>query len=284
LTNSSLVVTGGANLTLNGFATVDLIATASGKTFTVSNWAGNGTLSGTSGEILTATETATATDTADTTLTNTALTVSGGGSLNLSGFTTANLTLSSFAGTSSWIDASGYSLGATNLTATGGGNVILYGGTAGKDTLTAAGTGDDVLIGNGAADKLTDTGSGMNILIGGGGGGDTLTGNGYDILVSGATQYDSNTAANIAALDAVLAEWTSTDSYNTRINNIMNGLEPGESAPLNSTTITQDAKANTLKDSTTQTQSNNWFLYWSDSMGKDTVKKNTGSTETQTLL
>jgi hypothetical protein len=59
--------------------------------------------------------------------------------------------MNSSAGSSSWIDASGYSLGATNLTATGGGNVILYGGTAGKDKLTAAGTGDDILIRNCAA-------------------------------------------------------------------------------------------------------------------------------------
>jgi Ca2+-binding RTX toxin-like protein len=62
--------------------------------------------------------------------------------------------------------ASGYSLGATNLTTTGGGNVIRYGGTAAKNTLTAAGSGDDILIGNGSSDALTDTGSGMNILIG----------------------------------------------------------------------------------------------------------------------
>jgi hypothetical protein len=124
----------------------------------------------------------------------------------------------------------------------------------------------------------------MNILIGGGPGGDTLTGNGDDILVSGATQYDSNTTANIAALDAVLAEWTSSDPYSTRINNIMSGIEPGYSAPLNSTTITQDTKANTLQDGKTQTQFGNWFLYWSNSTGKDTVRKNTGSTETQSPL
>lgn len=48
-----------------------------------------------------------------------------------------------------------------------------------KNTLTAAGSGDDVVIGNGSSDTLTDTGSGMNVLIGGGGG-DTLTGNGNE--------------------------------------------------------------------------------------------------------
>jgi hypothetical protein len=190
--------------------------------------------------------------------------------------------MSSSTGTSSWIDASGFSLGATNLTATGGGNVVLYGGTAGNDMLTAAGTGDDILIGNGGGDTLTDSGSGMNILIGGGGGGDTLTGNGNDILVSGATRYDSRTSANIAALDAVLAEWTSSDSYNTRINNIMSGVGPGNAVSLSANTITQDARANTLQDGNTQTQFGNWFLYWSNAKGKDTVKKN--SAEMQNLL
>jgi hypothetical protein len=129
-----------------------------------------------------------------------------------------------------------------------------------------------------------DAGSGINVLIEGGGGEDTLTGDGNDILVSGATQYDSNTAANIAALDAVLAEWTSTtDPYATRINKIMSGVGSSNAA-LNANTITQDAKANTLQDSKTQTQAENWGLYWNDSTGKDTVKKNTGSTETQTQL
>jgi hypothetical protein len=276
LTNTSLFSTDNMLLKLSGITTANLSATASTKTFTVTGWTGNGTLSGTSAEILTATETS------DTTLMNTALTVSGGPNLNLSGFATANLTMGSSAGNSSWIDASGYSLGATNLIATGGGNVILYGGIASKSTLTAAGTGDDILIGNGAGDTLIDTGSGMNILIGGGGGGDTLTGNGNDILVSGATQYDGNTSANIAALDAVLAEWTSGDPYSTRIDNIMSGVEPGNADALSPSTITQDAKANVLQDRTSQTQFGNWFLYWSNTQGKDTVKKN--SAERQTLL
>jgi Ca2+-binding RTX toxin-like protein len=135
------------------------------------------------------------------------------------------------------------------------------------------------VIGNGSGDTLTDTGSGKNILIGGGGGGDTLTGNGNDILVSGATQYDSNTAANIAALDAVLAEWTSSDPYAMRIDEIMSGVGLGNTVALNGNTITQDAKANTLQDSTSQSQFGNWFLYWNNTR-KDTVKKNSGETGT----
>jgi hypothetical protein len=274
LTNNQLM-TPSANFGLFNVTTANLTDTGlGGHSFTINGWTGNGTLTGPS-------DTLVDTVASNVALSNKSLAVTGLPILTLSGFTTANLTMSSSTGTSSWIDASGFSLGATNLTATGGGNVILYGGTAGNDTLTAAGTGDDVLIGNGAGDTLTDSGSGMNILIGGGGG-DTLTANGSDILVSGATRYDSHTSANIAALDAVLAEWTSGDSYNTRINNIMSGVGPGNTVSLSANSITQDARANTLQDAKTQTQFGNWFLYWSDAKGKDTVKKN--SAEMQNLL
>ena len=108
------------------------------------------------------------------------------------------------------IDASAFS-GAAELSATGTVNAILYGDSDGYDTLTAAGSGNDILIGYASHDTLTDSGSGRNILIGAGAGGDDLTGNGNDILVSGTTNYDSDTPASIAALDAILAEWTSTD-------------------------------------------------------------------------
>ena len=82
------------------------------------------------------------------------------------------------------------------------------------------------MIGGSGKDTLSDTGTGYNILIGGGGV-DTLTGNGNDILISGTTSYDSNTSANIAALDAILAEWSSSDSYSTRISKIMSGITVG---------------------------------------------------------
>lgn len=42
----------------------------------------------------------------------------------------------------------------------------------------------------------------------GGGGPNTITGNGNDIMISGTTSYGTNTATNIMALDAILAEWS----------------------------------------------------------------------------
>ena len=130
----------------------------------------------------------------------------------MSGITTANLTVTAPTGSPSYVvDASAFT-GTTNLTAGGTVNAILFGGSANGSTLSATGSGNDVLIGGAGKDTLTDTGTGHNILIGGAGV-DTLTGNGNDILISGTTNYDSNTSANIAALDAILAEWSSSDSY-----------------------------------------------------------------------
>jgi hypothetical protein len=132
------------------------------------------------------------------------------------------------------------------------------------------------VIGAGGGDKLTDSGSGMNILIGGGPGGDTLSDNGSDILVSGTGSYDSHNAAKIAALDAILAEWTSSDSYSARIGKIFAGVETGGADALDSSTVSEDAKANTLQDGSSQTQNNNWLLGWSNGV----VKKKAGEIET----
>jgi hypothetical protein len=43
----------------------------------------------------------------------------------------------------------------------------------------------------------------------------------------GTTIYESDTSTHITALDAILAEWTSSDSYATRINKIMSGVGSG---------------------------------------------------------
>jgi len=152
----------------------------------------------------------------------------------------------------------------------------MFGGSANGSTLSATGSGNDVLIGGSGKDTLTDTGTGYNILIGGPGV-DTLTGNGNDILISGTTNYDSNTSANIAALDAILAEWYSKDPYSLRISNIMNGVGSGSTDALNSSTCQSDGVANTVSDgaSTTTTQ-NNWFIVNS----KDKVTKKGNETET----
>ncbi len=131
-----------------------------------------------------------------------------------------------------------------------------------------------MLIGGSGKDTLTDTGTGYNILIGGGGV-DTLTGNGNDILISGTTSYYSNTSASIAALDAILAEWSSSDSYSMRLSEISSGVGPGGTDALNSSTCQSDGVANTVSDGASGAQ-NNWLIVNS----KDKVTKQSNETET----
>jgi len=270
LTNTLLSSTDGMSLALFGITTANLTATGSAHSFTVTGWTGSGSLTGTAATV-------TASKSANYTLTNTALSSTDGMSLALFGITTANLTVTATSGHPNYVlDASAFSDGPTVLTASGTVDAIIYGGTAGNSTLTATGSGNNILIGNGAGDKLTDNSAGPGILIGSGAGGDSLTANanGNDILVSGTTTYNSNTSANIAALDAILAEWTSADSYGLKINKIT-GVTPGVAYQFNASTVNPDLSANTVKDGSGFVQSN-WFIVGPS----DHVTKKTNETQT----
>jgi hypothetical protein len=242
---------------LEGIKVANLVGGEIGTStaFNVDSWTGTGSLTVPGGSV----GTVTAFKGANFTLTNTLLQTSDGMSLNLNPAIAwiADLDVVTGVGQpTAIIDASGFSAGVTNLSVLGPGNAIVYGGSGGGGTLTAAGSGKDVLIGNGADDVLSDTGTGRNILIGAGSGGDTLVGSGgrNDILVSGTTEYDSHTGANIAALEAILAEWGSSDSYANRITKIKRGVVH-QFSPLprwvdafNSRTIHTDPNVNTLSD------------------------------------
>src|SRR5262249_36933679 len=89
----------------------------------------------------------------------------------------------------------------------------LFGG-AGNDRLQAGG-GPSVLVG-GAGDDHLYGGKGRAVMIGGLGADQFAGNNGSDMLVAGPTAFDSN----LAALDAVLAEWTSARSYAERVANL----------------------------------------------------------------
>jgi hypothetical protein len=194
------------------------------------------------------------------TLTNTSLSSTDGMKLTLKEMTTADLSAMARKGNPNVIvDASAFG-GITNLTAGGTGNVILFGGgSAGKNggTLMATGSGNDILIGGPGANTLTDKSTGFNILIGGGGP-NTITGNGNDILISGTTSYNGNSSANILALDAILAEWSSTDGYATRISKISNGMIPGGYA-LSASTVKSNGQTSSVSDGIQPTQQN-WFI------------------------
>jgi hypothetical protein len=80
--------------------------------------------------------------------------------------------------------------------------------------------GNDLIVGNANANVLVG-GTGRNIIIGGGGA-DSLTGGGGDnIVIAGTTAYDQD--PTLTALDAIFAEWTSSDSLATRMKDIRSG-------------------------------------------------------------
>jgi hypothetical protein len=136
-------------------------------------------------------------------------------------------------GGTNWLDYAAYTTAvAVNLatnTATGvdggaaGGiaNIRDVRGGQGGDTLTGNSQGNILIGGNGT--NTINGGSGRSILIGGKGK-DTVTGgSGNDILIAGYTDFDISSLAHDLALDSILAEWQSGNSYGTRINHIKNG-------------------------------------------------------------
>jgi hypothetical protein len=99
---------------------------------------------------------------------------------------------------------------------------FLYGEGSGGDTISAAGSAaNNVLSGHGANEVLIG-GHGRDLLIGGTGTATLKAGAKDDILISGWTDYDINSSGmtyeqKLAALDAIMAEWSSAGSYSTRV-------------------------------------------------------------------
>jgi hypothetical protein len=258
----------GSSIQFKGSTSRTIAAKGTANTFNVSGWTGTGTLKAPAGK-----GTVVASKNAGYTLTDSELSCTDGMALSLSGITKANLTAKATSGNPSMIINASAFTGRTNLVASGTGNAILFGGSGNGGKLTATGSGDDILIGGSGSDALTDLSTGYGILIGGGGA-DTITGNGQDILISGTTSYDSN----IAALDAILAEWSSTDSYATRITNISIGITVGSNTyAWNATTVQSDGVTNTVNDGNQASQSN-WFIV--SSLDRVTRKSN----ETETII
>lgn len=92
---------------------------------------------------------------------------------------------------------------------------VIIGGN-GADVLNVSGSSaDNILVGETGNDSLTG-GNGADILIGGGGANTLTAGSGGDILIGGTTTYNTN----IAALLALMAEWSSGDSYSQRVDDL----------------------------------------------------------------
>ena len=147
------------------------------------------------------------------------------------------------------------------------GDDILNGGD-GNDDLSGD-EGDDILLG-GAGIDLLNGGQNRDLLIGGFGVDELNGGQDDDILIGGMTAHD----ANLIALKAVLAEWTSSRDYSTRIANIRgtgSGVRNNANNFLNAATVMDDAAPDKL------TGSNGLDWYWS-TVGQDIDDKKTNET------
>ncbi len=146
--------------------------------------------------------------------------------------------------------------GVDNLTGNSQGNILIGGG---GDSTINGGTGRSILI----------AGTG-NDLIGGTGSDSVTGGSGSDILIGGYTSYDSSSLANDLALESILSEWQSPDSYVARISKIKSGVGSGLSDKLVWGSTVHDnasAVANTL----TGSGALNWFLA---NLAHTTINKN----------
>jgi Ca2+-binding RTX toxin-like protein len=189
----------------------------------------------------------------DFTLTNTSL--AGQGLASLINLQQARLTI---AAGNHRIDATGFS-----------GHATLQGGP-GDDTLIAGpggdvlrgGDGNNILLGGSGNDTLAGGGSGRNLLIGGDGINSLVGGTGDDILIAQRTTFTNPPTGgiNFAALNAIMAEWTSTDSYSLRIARL-SGAKPGGKnggSLLNGTTVSSTTSL--LMDSLTGGLGSDWFF------------------------
>jgi Ca2+-binding RTX toxin-like protein len=120
--------------------------------------------------------------------------------------------------------------------------VLIFAGN-GNDILNASGSSvGNVLVGGGGGDRLIG-GLGRDILIGGTGLSSLQAGSGGDILIGGTTDFDTNAAA----LASVLAEWSSSNDYATRIAHISGNLGGGlNTVFLNSSTVHYNGLADSL--------------------------------------
>jgi hypothetical protein len=119
---------------------------------------------------------------------------------------TVNLATGSASGVA--LGAQGAVVGIQNVLGGGGNNVLT-------------GNGGNILIGGSGINVITG-GSGRSLLIGGSGSSTLTAGSAGDILIAGTTIYD----ANETALQSLLAEWQSADSYPLRFQRL-EGLVPG---------------------------------------------------------
>jgi hypothetical protein len=194
-------------------------------------------------------------------------------------------------GAMNWLNYTGYGATVTVNLSSGSATHVANGATSAVSNIqgvlgslnygnTLTGNSQaDVLVGGNATDYLY-SGSGASILIGGGGQ-DYLydTSAGKDILIGGNVGFGSSNLE--VALAAILAEWSSSDSYLARIQKIATGVDANHLYKLDNTTVTDDHVADWLEGSTS-TSALDW--YFADSASGSDHTDNRNSSETVTYL
>lgn len=167
-------------------------------------------------------------------------------------------------------------------------NVNLQLGTASRVALGVAGveqvtggSGDDLLMGNGAnnvlnggagndvlvgqlGDDTLDGGTGNDVLIGGYGADKLSGGIGQDLLIANRTAYDTN----VSALMAMIAEWkNSLIPYGQRVLKLRTGFGANNAFKLNTSNVLEDQAVDTLLGGT----ETDWFWGTPIAPFKDTI-------------
>ena len=150
LDNTTLSTTDGMTLALLNIGRANLTGGTESDSFTVSNWTGQGSLTGGGGN-----DSVIATKNANLTLSNSVLSGSDGLNLTLTGISSDTLTVST-TNTARTINATGFS-GASNLAGTGSALVTLQGGPGNDVFNLSNATGRATLSGGGGIDTLSAT-------------------------------------------------------------------------------------------------------------------------------
>ncbi len=254
LSNSLLTRSVGGNATLSGVNAAQLTDTGAGnRTYTLNGWTGTGVIT------FDPTDTLVAIGAGNMSVTNSLFTGGGSTMMLTNAFENALLeSTDAVSGPGVTLDASTFS-----------GNATLVGG-AGDDVLLA-GSGNDILLGGAGNDTLTG-GAGFDILVGGTGA-DSVTSNSVlsstsgSILIGGylSSRYFNEgsllSTAQITALSKVMAEWSSADSFATKVSSLLNGGPTNGSNVLNLSTVLDDGGGNTLFGGLGA----DWFFYTNQS-------------------
>lgn len=140
----------------------------------------------------------------------------------------------------------------------------LYGG-AGNDRVRG-GVGDDVVNG-GTGNDLLEGNRGRDMLIGGSGSDYLIGDHGEDILIAGLTSLD----ADVAAIAAIMAEWTSDHGFSTRVNNLSGGPGAAPDRRNGDVFLSVRVSDDNAEDILTGAAGRDWFFARLDGSGADRI-------------